>query len=741
MEKREYKIEGMYCPACVNHVMKASNKTRGVSKSEVSLLSNSLTIYFEQPFDEKELLHNLAIKGYKGTSLVDATYEKRRELRKKELKHFFLRLLISAILLIPLMYFSMGPMLGWPSIHPLYINYAISLALCLIIIFLNGRFFYRGLVALFTFHPSMESLVSIGSLTSLIYSLYGFIMLIIATFNNDASLIHSYSMIISFEASAMVPFFVSLGDYLETMAKDKTTSSLESLGSLVPSTAFKVVNEELKEVDSSSLEIKDIVFLKAGSRIPSDGKVIEGHANISEAALFGEAKPIFKQENDIVYAGSFVISGSLKYEVSKKANASFISDIIASLEKAGEGKTKLTSYTDKIAKYFTPAILILALVTYLSWLLSGHEQSLAINMGINILVVSCPCALGLASPLATTIGLKRALNEGLLIKDSSTFSSLSKIDTLVFDKTGTLSESYMQVSEEHLDTSEDKVALLSLEKLSSHPLAEATCLYLEKEGNVASSITNFLEVPGSGVSGIYMGSTYYAGNLSYLESKGIKDLPTINEDGSSYIYLGKGKEYKGYLMLESTLKADAKATIKELLDSGFNLVLASGDNPESVKKVALETGIVTYYGGLKPLDKAVLIDQLKEDKHHVAMIGDGINDALALKKADVGIALASGSDLALDSSSIILLNSSLKSVTSSIALSKKVNANIIENLFFSFVYNIVSLPLAAGALYYVNGFIISPMIASALMAASSLSIVLNALRLFLKGGKKHANND
>jgi P-type Cu+ transporter len=725
MKKREYKVEGMYCPACVKHVNKAVSRIPNVISSDVSLLSNALVVTFSDDTNhDEEIASALHKAGYSAYPLSDLTYKERRVKRAKEHKRELINLIVSLLLLLILMYFSMGSMWGWPIFSPFYINVVIELSLALLVMSLNYGYYYRGSIALFSFHPNMESLVSLGSLASLGFGIYGLISVII-----DSSTASFWMKNLYFDSAAMIPFFTSIGGYLESLAKDKASSSLEDYLSLAPSTAFKQLKDgTYQEVSSDSLMVGDLCLVKKGNKIPSDGLVVVGTGQTSEGALTGEAIPVEKKINSPVLGGSLLLEGELIIRIEKKSSESFIGQVGELVKAASLSKTKIGLLADKISAYFTPIIMVISLITFLSWYYSSHPLLLSINMGLTVLVVSCPCALGLATPLATMVAEGKAAKESVLLKNADAVYSLSKLTSLIFDKTGTLTEGYMSVVSYDVTIKKDEssIAFLSLEKKSHHPLAEASCLYLEGLGYQSQEASEVQEEEG-GLWGIVEGKKYYVGNYSYMLRKGFHPNPITN--GASNSYLSSETDgVLGSISLQGKLKEGVKEEIASLEKKGYKIYLLSGDNTSAVASLAKEAGISNYEGECKPSRKNELVKQLQSQGEKVAMIGDGINDAPALESSDCGIAIGSGSNLALESASVILMQDSLESLSFILGYSKKVVANIRGNLIYAFAYNLIAIPLAAGALYYV-GFSMNPMLASGLMALSSLSVVLNSLRL------------
>lgn len=729
MEEKKYKVTGMFCAACQAHVQKAAQKVDGVEKAEVSLLTNSLEVTFLGKANDKAIEKAIKNAGYGASPWLDESYKARRNERAKELRKTLIKLIIAGVLLLILMYFSMSMMTHWPTFSNMEIDVGIELGLATVILLLYGKYFVSGTKSFFQLHPTMLSLISLGSGVSYLYGVYVYIMMFV---NPESLTSHD----VYFEAAGMILVLVSLGKYFEALAKSKTTSSIENLLSLAPETALVEVDGIEKEIPAKELKIGDLCIVKPGARVPTDGTIVSGYGHLEEAAITGEAVPVYKKEKDPVIGSTLNTSGSFKMRVTSVGQDTTINKIVKLVEEAANSKAKLAALADRVSMVFVPIVMSIALIVFLSWGLSGHPWNLAINMGVSVLVVSCPCALGLATPVAIMVGTGKGAEHGILIKSASAFEEISSVKALVFDKTGTITTGHMSVSHLEVTTPFAGDALLSIETLSEHPLAEATVIYLSKQGYTKKEVTSFLSLPGFGVEGTIEGKKVVAGNEALFEKEkiAIPDLQIIHQDNpaKTLTFLAIEGGFAGYIALGDELKEGAKEDILALKNKGHDLYLASGDNDESASSLAKEVGIEHVYSSVKPEGKLALIDELQKKGLKVAMIGDGVNDAPALEKANVGIAIGSGTDLAIDSADIILVNSSLHDLVGATTLSKKVVANIKLNLFWAFFYNVIGIPLAAGCFYYATPSLsLNPMIASGMMALSSVCVVLNALRLKL----------
>jgi Cu+-exporting ATPase len=729
MEEKKYKVNGMFCSACQLHVKKAAEQVPGVEKAEVSLLTNSLEVTFKDKSDDKAIEKAVKTAGYGASPLAEESYKARRAERKKDLRKTLIKLISAALLLVILMYFSMGMMWGWPMFMPMSIDLGIELGLATAIIAIYFNYFISGTKALLKGHPTMLTLISIGSGVSYLYGLYVFILILLGKSSNEN---------VYFEAAGMILTLVSLGKYFEALAKSKTTSSIENLVSLAPETAIVEKDGEIKEILSKDLRVGDICLVKPGSRVPTDGVIVNGYGHLEEAAITGEAVPVYKKEGDKVIGSTLNTSGSFKMKVSEIGEDTTINKIVKLVEEAANSKARLAQLADTVSAYFVPVVISIALIVFLAWGFSSGNWSLAINMGVSVLVVSCPCALGLATPVAVMVGTGKGAEHGILIKSASAFEDLTRVKALVFDKTGTITSGHLRVLAYHPLSDDPSLgeALLSLESLSEHPLAGAIALYLSGKGFTKKDVEGFLYQPGYGVSGTIEKHLYLAGSAEFLEQNKIKIPAQTPSDsslnGASFTYFSRDGVYQGYIALADEMKEGAKEDIAILTKKGYEIYLVSGDNEAAAKALADQVGITHVYSGIKPEGKLAIIESLQKQGLIVAMVGDGVNDAPALEKADVGIAIGSGTDIAIDSADIVLVNSSLADLRSALVLSHKVVNNIKLNLFWAFFYNCVGIPLAAGAFHYAAYPLdLNPMIASGMMALSSICVVLNALRLKL----------
>lgn len=723
MKKRKYRISGMFCAACVGRVERAINALDGVDSCTVSLLTNDAEVAFKDEVDDEGVIAAVSGAGYGIALDYGESISKKRLERKKSLRKSLIRLIIGAVLSTLVMYFGMSDMMGWPGLG-MDIDQSIALVLTVLAMALYFDYFYHGFKALIKLSPDMLSLVALGSLVSFAYSLYVYIEMM-----TGSHVGHSY-----FDSAAMIPVFVSIGKFLEAIAKAQSTSSLEALLALMPEKANLMENGEEREVEAASLKVGNICRVRPGGKIPSDGKIIEGYGNIEEAALSGEAAPIYKSVGDLVKGGSHNLTGSFLFEVTAVGEDTSLSQIAKMVERAASSKGKLAALADKVSRYFVPSIIAIAIIVFACWAIVTQDVEMAVRFGVSSLVVACPCALGLATPVAVMVGASRASSYGILFKDASAFENFASADSLVIDKTGTITDGHLTVILDKRIANEDRIGdiVYSLEDNSEHPLAWSLALYLEKNGAKKEDVTSFESLPGYGVKGVCLGHEVAIGNWALMAKEGLsleKRLAKKEEnEGVLVTYYSIDGELGGYFGALDKEKEGSQTAVDTFHKHGVSLYLASGDTPQRTAKLASNLSISHYYGAIKPEGKEELVVSLKKEGHKVAMLGDGINDAPAIKASDVGLGIGTGSDLALSSADVVLRDGSLDSLVKAYLLSRKVKSNIVMNLFWAFLYNVLLIPVAAGAFHYV-GFDMEPMWASLSMALSSLFVILNALRL------------
>ncbi len=712
----------MFCAACVNRVEKAISGAGGVNKAKVSLLTNSAVVEFKDKADDEEVVKAVTGAGYTCTLDIGESAAKRRKERNRELKFQLIRVVAAFALSVLVMYFAMAHMMGWPGLGYL-VDQSVALSLSVICMALYYGYFYHGLKALFTLHPDMLSLVSLGSLISFSYSLYVYIEFLLT-----GAMGHTY-----FDSAAMILFFVSLGKLLEAVAKAQSTSSLEALLALMPEKALlEKEGQEPVEVEASSLRSGDVILVKPGSKVPADAEIVDGFGNLEEAALTGESAPVYKSTGDKVLSGSMNLTGSFRAKVTAVGEETSLSKVAKMVEEAASSKGRLSALADRISAYFVPAIITIAVVTFAIWIGLTRDVEDSLRYGVSTLVVACPCALGLATPVAVMVGAGRGSKLGILFKDAASFETLSKAKALVIDKTGTLTTGHLEIVRCEGFGGDSLEIVNSLEALSEHPLAWSIALYLSDKGVGKRKVDDFQNIPGEGIKGHVGGLEVLVGNKRLLLGKGISGFPEQAleeaENGLLVTYAAIGGKIVGYFAAEDSLKEGSREAIAALKKAGVEVVLASGDSLKRTQTLAESVGITRFYGEVKPEEKELIVKELRKEFQVVAMCGDGVNDAPALKAADVGIAIGTGTELAVDSSDVVLRDGSLGSLENAYFLSRRVKNNILMNLFWAFIYNIVLIPVAAGA-FSGLGFDLDPMWASLAMALSSLFVILNALRI------------
>ena len=716
--KKKFNIEGMSCAACAQHVSKAVNSLENVS-CKVNLLTNSMEVtYDENIHTDTDIINAVVLAGY-NAKVYENTYVKSQE---KSTNVKIIKLIISSILMLVLMYVSMGHMLNLPIIEVLkhnkiFGNLIVQIVLSLTIIGINFNYYISGFSKLFKLKPNMDSLVSLGSVSALIYSIYNTILVFTNNnHNQQLELIHN----LYYDSSAMILTIVSIGKYLESLSKKRATKSLDLLMDLLPDTVYKKIGDMFEYVACESINVGDIFEVKPYDVIPIDGVVVSGESNVDESTLTGESLAVAKKVDDFVYSGSNNQSGRLLVKATKTYENSTMSEIIKMVEKTSESKMKLERLADKVSLYFVPVVILISLITFIFWYIFDGSN-VALNMMISVLVVSCPCALGLATPLCVMISTLVSSKNQILVKEASVYETLFKVDTIFFDKTGTITDGKMTICENTL-SDEDMKILVSLESKSNHPLANVI-LSLYK-GNLYDVI-NSKTIIGLGISGDINDIVYYAGSEKLVNNiLGFTPTQTIV---GTYVYLFNNETIIGYIVLKDKVKSDAKKTIELFKQEGIKTVMLTGDNEQVAKDIANTVGIEEVYSSLLPIDKANIIQKYKKE-HVVLMVGDGINDSVALESAHVGVAM-NETNIARSSADIILTKNKILDVYNIYSISKKTVKNIKINLFWAFIYNIIMLPVTAGLLYKTFNIKMTPMLGSICMSLSSICVCLNALRL------------
>ena len=742
-ETVKYNVTGMSCAACQAHVEKAVCGVEGVTSCEVSLLTNSMNVEGTASPDDiivavKNAGYGAVLSGQDGAAVSLKDMEK--ELENTETPRLVKRLISSVVILLILMYFSMGVMMfGWPAPAGLSHNMTgmalIEMILSLVIIVINGKFFTSGFRSVIHGAPNMDTLVAMGSGVSFIYSVVTFVRMSVADHAVQMELMNE----LYFESAAMILTLITVGKTLESISKGRTTDALKSLMKLAPDMANVIREGREEKVPVEEVAEGDIYVVYPGESIPVDGTVIEGSSSVNESALTGESIPVDKEEGDSVYAACTNMSGFIKCRADRVGVDTTLSKIIEMVRNASAQKAPIARIADRVSGVFVPAVIVIAAVTFVTWLVLGRELPFALTKAIAVLVVSCPCALGLATPVAVMVGNGVAAKKGILFKTSASLEEAGKSDTVVLDKTGTVTmgEPFVTDIEALGETSAEDLlgTALSLESKSEHPLGKAVVRFAEEKGMAPADVTDFSIHPGNGLEGILKGKKIYGGNLSYIEGKTdiseeVKNRAAVfSKEGKTPLYFADEEKMLGIIAVSDRIKDDSASAIKDMKKLGLKVIMLTGDNKTTGEAIAGKAGIDTVIAGVLPDGKSEVVRRLKAEGR-VLMVGDGINDAPALTEADTGMAIGSGTDVAIDAGDVVLMKSSLSDVCAAVRLSRKTLTVIHENLFWAFIYNILLIPLAAGV-YSRFGLEMSPMFGAAAMSLSSFTVCMNALRLNL----------
>ena len=752
---KKYKVTGMTCSACSSRVEKCVGKLDGVNTVSVNLLTNSMQIDFdESKLTEEKIADSVTQAGY-GMEIPTGKSEKKEEkedIVEKNIENMKKRTIWSFIFLIPLMYVAMGHMAGLPQPSFLRgdanaVSFALTqLLLCIPVLYINRAYFERGFRSLIHGAPNMDTLISVGSGASLIYGIFAIYRMGYGLGTQNMELVHRYLHDLYFESAVMILALINIGKYLEARSKGKTSEAIQKLMDLAPKTALVERNGQVVEIAAEDMLTGDILQVKPGSSIPADGVVIEGRTSVDEAAITGESMPVEKKEGDTVTAATLNKTGFIRMRAARVGQDTTFSQIIRLVEEASSSKAPIARMADKIAGIFVPTVMGIALLTGIVWLLMGAEFEFALSCAIAVLVISCPCALGLATPVAIMVGTGKGAENGILIKSGEALEITHNVQSVVLDKTGTITEGKPVVTDIiSFGMSENKILEISaaLEKKSEHPLAEA--VLLKAKGMELPNAENFAAIPGKGITAKIQGNIYYAGNQKLMQEQGIScekalsSMEKLSKEGKTPLILADEKQVFGIIGVADVVKPTSAKAIQELKKLGIQVIMLTGDNARTAKAIQKQLDIDTVIAEVLPQDKEREISRLQEEGKTVVMVGDGLNDAPALARADVGIAIGAGTDVAIESADIVLMKNDLQDVATAIELSKAVIRNIKENLFWAFFYNVCGIPLAAGVLYPVFRLKLSPMFGAAAMSLSSLFVVSNALRLrffhSLKKGK------
>ena len=747
MKKQRFNVTGMSCAACQAAIERTVGKMDGVQSAVVNLLANTLTTeYDETKVTNEAICSRIAQIGY-GATPEGAAPEAKTSQEKKAAEEAATRwraLVWSAIISVILMVLSMGSMQGWLPESLSGTRGAVPVTLTLfilasIVLLIQRHFYINGFRSLFNGHPNMDALVAIGSSTAYLFGLVSFYLMAFASADGNTEEVRRLFGNLYLDSAAMVPTLVSVGKYMESRAKSKATEAVTALAKLRPSIATVIRNGAEVTVPIDSVQVGDLLAVKAGETIPADGRVKTGLAWVDESVVTGESLPVEKTPGKEVTGASVAKSGHLTVEVTRVGKDSTLSRIIALVEEATSTKAPIARLADKVAAIFVPIVIGIALVTLIVWLVLGKDLSFAVTMAISVLVIACPCSLGLATPTAIMVGTGRAARLGILVKDAKSLELMGRVKTMLLDKTGTLTQARPVITDLIPSDNSDRNELLqlasSIEKLSEHPLGRPIIERAADVGLATLPLTDFMQVPGAGIRATANGELLLAGNARLMSELG----PGLGEkenalseklslEGKTVLWFSLGKRILGAIALQDPLKPDAKEAMAALHEAGLRLVMLTGDQELTARAIARQAGIDEVRAGLKPEDKARILEEFRKGGNLVAMVGDGINDAPALAAADVGIAIGTGTDVALGSADIVLSQNRLTGLADARRLSQAVIRNIHQNLFWAFIYNTLGIPIAAG-LFYPFGIILNPMVSAAAMSLSSVCVVTNALRL------------
>ena len=762
MKKETYDITGMSCAACSARIEKGISGMEGMQQCSVNLLKNSMTVsYDEAELDSGKIIHQVEDIGY-GASLHQTQGSKTTGRGKngatdaaaaaaKQMKQ---RLIVSLVFTIPLFYISMGHMAGWPL--PSWLlgarNHMIfaftQFLLVLPVLIAGGHYFKNGLKNLWHRSPNMDSLIALGSGAAFVYGIYAIYKIAWGFSIEDMDMVETFGMNLYFESSAMILTLITLGKFMEARAKSKTSEAITKLMDLAPKTAKVLRNGQEEEISVDDVQNGDILVVRDGDTVPVDGKITEGFASVDESAITGESLPVDKQTGDPVTGGTINRTGYFQMEATAVGEHTTLSKIIQLVDDATSSKAPIAKLADRVSSVFVPVVITIALLAAILWLLAGQSFEFALSVAISVLVISCPCALGLATPTAIMVGTGRGAAKGILIKSAEALEITHSIDTVVLDKTGTVTQGKPVVTDVIALEADGKTAgentqaytellqlAFSLETMSSNPLAEALVKKAEACSAAFQEVSDYEMIPGQGIAGTIDKARCLAGNRKLMETNRI-DISVaaglqekLADEGKTPLYFAQGGKFLGVIAAADVVKPTSREAIARLQEMGMDVIMLTGDNARTAEAIKKQVGIKTVIADVLPQDKEEKVRQLQEQGHKVAMVGDGINDAPALARADVGIAIGAGTDVAIESADIVLMKSDLMDAASAVSLSRAVMRNIKQNLFWAFFYNAIGIPVAAGVLYPAFHILLNPMIGAAAMSFSSVSVVSNALRL------------
>lgn len=754
MKREQFNVTGMTCAACSARVEKAVGKLPGVDKIAVNLLKNSMVVeYDEAALDTQKIIGAVTDAGY-GASLKEAAQQGKasksmqvsaNDIARQEYEAVKKRLKLSLVFAVPLSYISMGHMMGWP-LPEIFLGvenamiFSLTLLLLVIpVVFINFKFFSVGFKTLFAASPNMDSLIAIGASASLVYGVYALYKIAYGFGHSDLELVHRFSMDLYFESAGMILTLITFGKFLEARAKGRTSDAITKLMDLAPKTAVVERDGAELEIPVEEVEKGDILVVRSGMSVPVDGVLTEGHAAVDESAITGESIPVEKETGSKVTGATVVKSGFFKMRADRVGEDTTLAQIVRLVDDATSSKPSIAKMADKVSGVFVPAVIGIALVTAAVWLLLGESFEFALSNAIAVLVISCPCALGLATPTAIMVGTGRGAASGVLIKSAEALETVHEVNTIVLDKTGTITQGEPGVTDVLYSKSAGEALLVktaaSLEKYSEHPLAQAIVKYAEQKNVQLVPVTGFAQQAGRGIKGVMEGKGCFGGNRRMLEEAGLYDdnVKMLEEklagEGKTPLFFARDGILLGIIALADRVKPTSRAAIEEMKRMGLEVVMLTGDNARTAQAIQKEVGADRVVAEVLPQDKETEIRRLQQQGKKVAMVGDGINDAPALARADVGIAIGAGTDIAIESADLVLMKNDLLDVAGAVQLGHAVIRNIKQNLFWALFYNAICIPVAAGVFYPWLGIKLSPMLGALAMSFSSVFVVTNALRL------------
>ena len=761
MTKEKYTVTGMTCAACQANVTRCVQKLEGVEDVDVSLLANQMTVSYDETKVDPEKITSAVEKigygafpqeqpqaGSGSKQNFRSQWQERTGRAEEERKHMKNRLIASVILLVPLMYAAMGHMMGLPvpgflvGTENAMISALVQLLLTIPVLFINRHFYQNGLKSLIHLAPNMDSLVAIGSGASLVYGLFAMFRMAYGFGHGDMALVEEYAHALYFESAAMILTLVTVGKYLEARSKSKTSDALGKLVDLAPKTAVILREGEEHTIPAEQVVAGDTVVIRPGESIPVDGIVLEGQGYVDQSAITGESIPVEKGPGDTVISATINKNGAFRFRASRVGEDTTLSQIIRLVDEAGSSKAPIARLADKVSGIFVPVVIAIAIVTAIVWMIAGQGFEFALSNAISVLVISCPCALGLATPVAIMVGTGKAAEMGILIKSAESLENLHNVDTIVLDKTGTITSGRPAVTdilvlEPSLTEKEFLAQAAAAEVGSEHPLAQAVVERAKGDGLSLPQAQDFEAVAGRGIRATVAGHRYLAGNAAFLQESGLpgweaaakQPMERLAREGKTPLLFVRDGKLAGIIAVADTIRETSRAAIQRFAKMGLHVVMLTGDNKVTAEAIRRELNIEEAISDVLPTEKEAHIRALQEKGRKVAMVGDGINDAPALMRADIGIAIGAGTDIAIESADVVLMKDSLEDVAEAIDLSRAVVRNIHMNLFWAFFYNVLGIPLAAGVLYPAFQLRLSPMIGSAAMSLSSVCVVTNALRL------------